>query len=118
MKVYVAEGYANFRKLLVEMLQHDGHEVAATGERDALLAMIAEAAPDVLVADHALLGMQALDTLVDLRRAGIGVPVVVMTTRPLEEVESLVVGLAAVRVVRKPFRLEVLQGAIAALAKP
>ena len=115
MKVYVADGYANFRKLLVTVLEHEGHEVSATHDGGELLAMIVEARPDVAVADLRLASQSALDVLLELRQAGLLVPVVVMTTEPPDEIEQAVAGLGPVRVLQKPFTLDALQAAFTEL---
>lgn len=117
MKVYVADDYANFRKLLVDILQHDGHDVAAADDGSALLAMIVEDAPDVVVADLRLSGMSAIDLLIEMREARLLVPVVVMTSDSPEDVALTVAGFGGVRVLQKPFKLEALQRALGELAK-
>ena len=117
MKVYVADRYANFRKLLVEMLQHAGYEVIATDDGNALLAMIFDSTPDAVVADVGLAGLSALDVLTELRQAGLRVPAVILTTDSPDQVELAAAHLGAVRVLRKPFKLEALQQALRELAK-
>jgi DNA-binding response OmpR family regulator len=119
MHVLVIDDEPEVRQLCELALEGSGHRVstAATGE-DGLLA-VANDAPDILLLDFMMPGMDGLTVLERLRREvdpqGL-VPVVMLSARgrPEDALRGLAAGATAY--VTKPFSFEELEGLLASVA--
>jgi two-component system alkaline phosphatase synthesis response regulator PhoP len=100
--VLVVEDDRDLRELVRRYLERAGHAVLSTGSGMEGLALLADAAPDLVVLD---LGLPDLDGLEILRaaRAGRAIPVIVLTAR--SDIEDRITGLTlgADDYVTKPF---------------
>jgi two-component system phosphate regulon response regulator OmpR len=102
---------------VVDFLQHAGYEVRHVRRGDAAFAAVRESRPDVVVLDIMLPGRSGLDVLRDLRAAGIGIPVVMLTAKGdiVDRVHGLELG--ADDYVPKPFSLHELLARVRALLR-
>lgn len=115
--VLVVEDDAETRRVVAEALRADGHRVIAAGRCDeARQAMHADAIAAVVL-DVWLPDGDGMDLCRDLRRAGAGVPVLMLTAR--SDVSSRVKGLdaGADDYLGKPFALSELRARLRALLR-
>lgn len=117
LRVLVAEDDQEMNAVLCEALSADGHTVLAvrTGT-DALAALLNSAGrvlPDVVVTDVRMPGLTGLDLLRAMRRAGLRIPVIVITAFGHETIHREAFALGASAVLDKPFDLDELREVIA-----
>ncbi len=80
MRVLLIDDHALVRKGLEQLLESRGIEVvAAVGTGSEGITCARELAPDIVLLDIKMPGMNGLDTLLQLRAQGIGVPVLMLT---------------------------------------
>jgi len=78
--VLLADDHAMVREELVRLLQDENFDVvAAVGDGDLLRERAIQLRPDVIVTDLTMPGPSVFDVLHDLKTAGLGCKVVVMT---------------------------------------
>ncbi len=93
-RILIVEDEDKIRSALARGLAEEGHDVAEAADGDAGLALaLAEPTPDCLVLDLMLPGLDGLDVLRGIRRAGLSTPVLMLSAR--SEVEDRVNGLDA-----------------------
>jgi DNA-binding response OmpR family regulator len=90
MQILVVDDEPAERELLVDVLQREGFEVEAAGDGGAALESIARNPPDLVVLDIILPGVNGLDVLSEIRRAG-SLPVILLSGKG--EVTDRVLGL-------------------------
>ena len=90
-QVLVVEDDPEMRELLARTLEREGHQVSAVGDGVAALAHVAASAPDVVLLDLVLPGMDGFEVLAALRRrpGGAGIPVVVVTAKSISEADTI-----------------------------
>lgn len=115
-RVLLIEDAEEVRLLLELVLASDGFEVSAAGDGPAGLAAAREQAPDVVLLDVQLPGLDGPEVLRELRRtpATAAVPVVFLTAEPPSSHPALE-ALGARGVLRKPFAVDTLGAQLAAL---
>jgi DNA-binding response OmpR family regulator len=72
-------------------LERDGFSVRASGDGESVLPLVSETSPDLIILDLMLPGIDGFEVLRQLRRAGHGLPVIVLTAR--DDDVDIVVGL-------------------------
>jgi two-component system response regulator MprA len=104
-------------RMLVRTLAAEGHEVAAAEDGGAALAAVERRAPDAVVLDVAMPGMDGLAVCRRLRAAGFTAPVLLLTAR--DAVADRVAGLEAGAddYLLKPFAVEELLARLAAIER-
>jgi len=118
-RVLVAEDDPEMRRLVVEALRKDGHEVQEAADGGRLLVRIAEAFDrdpslaliDVIVSDVRMPVCSGLDLLEQLVQARWRVPFILMTAFGDDETRRRAEGLGAV-LFDKPLSLEALRTAV------
>lgn len=96
-----------FRHSLTFHLERAGYTVSSQGSAEAALALIEQAAPDLILLDIGLPGMDGLTALAHLSRIA-EVPVIFLTARRRELDQVLGLELGAEDYITKPFDLSVL----------
>ena len=81
LSILLAEDHAEFREILARALEADGALVDCVPDGEAALARLFEGRfrPDVVVSDVRMPGKTGIDLLHALRRAGLTIPVVLLT---------------------------------------
>jgi two-component system response regulator MprA len=104
-------------RMLVRALAAEGHEVESAPDGGAALAAVERCAPDAVVLDVAMPGMDGLAVCRRLRAGGLTVPVLLLTAR--DAVADRVAGLEAGAddYVLKPFAIEELLARLAAIER-
>jgi two-component system response regulator ChvI len=102
MKVVAIDDNAQFRRMLSQELIEYGFHVTTFSDGAALLeAPSVASAADVIVLDYCLSRLSAIDLLPRLREAGVQVPVVFVTDRPLMANEDRAFALGALDFIDK-----------------
>jgi DNA-binding response OmpR family regulator len=120
LKVLVADDDDDLRASIVNALRADGYMVLEARDGEETLAFFHKAAadpstrPDVILADVRMPKLSGLGVLVQLRRAGVRLPVVMMTAFYPDSVDIVAKRLGARSVLRKPFDLGALRAAVTA----
>lgn len=116
-QIIVADDDADMRRLVVDTLTADGHEILDVGDGGRLLVLIARCCrgeatlPDLIVSDVRMPVMSGMGMLKGVRDAHWSVPVILMTAFPNLELIWRAESMAA-RVLAKPFGLQALRGAV------
>jgi CheY-like chemotaxis protein len=77
--ILVIEDDAEFRQMLVQMLEHDGHKVTTAGDGAEALQLLGRARPDLIVTDILMPKMDGVEFITELGRQSNGTPVVAMS---------------------------------------
>jgi two-component system, OmpR family, response regulator MprA len=117
MRILVVDDDPAVGAALDRALRLDGYEVTTVTDGPAALHSIADAAPDAIVLDLGLPGLDGIEVCKRLRGAGDDTPVLMLTAR--DAVQDRVVGLdaGADDYVVKPFALAELQARLRALLR-
>jgi two-component system response regulator MprA len=91
--VLVVDDDAPIRRMLRRTLAAEGYEVETAADGGGALAAVERSVPDLLVLDVAMPGVDGLDVCRRVRRAGLGLPILLLTAR--DAVADRVVGLDA-----------------------
>jgi DNA-binding NtrC family response regulator len=78
-KIMVVDDEKNMRELLCDLLEMEGFRAEAAADGESALAMARDRAPDLMVLDLRLPGIQGMQVLRMLREEGAGFPVVIIT---------------------------------------
>lgn len=104
--VYVADDESDLADLLAETLTDAGHEVLTSHDGVSLLSKVAQRAPDVILLDINMPGMNGWEVRRELAARGVGAPVIAVTAQGGASTEhSALETLQFAGFVRKPFRL-------------
>lgn len=117
MKLLLVEDDASMQAALRRALQNRGMEVSVCGDGAAALAQWMAAAPDVVLLDLTLPGLDGLLVLEQARKAGLATPVLILTARGT--VGDRIIGLnsGADDYLPKPFDLDELEARLRALLR-
>jgi two-component system, OmpR family, alkaline phosphatase synthesis response regulator PhoP len=116
-RILVVEDNANLAYGLATSLELEGHEVVLAEDGAAGLAAAREKAPDLVILDLMLPGMDGYRVLRSLREQGETAPVLILTARGEEADKVLGFRLGADDYVTKPFGLLELLARVAALLR-
>src|SRR6266403_1790390 len=116
-RILVVDDDPTVLRMLVRTLAAEGHEVEAAADGGAALAAVERHAPDAVVLDVAMPGMDGLAVCRRLRAGGFTAPVLLLTAR--DAVADRVAGLEAGAddYLLKPFAVEELLARLAAIER-
>lgn len=116
-KVLIVEDEPDMLMGLEDTLAHEGYEVVTAQNGRTGLQKAAETAPDVIILDVMLPGMNGYDVCLALRKRGIRTPIIMLTARDAEDdkVRGLTTG--ADDYVTKPFSMKELLARIKAVRR-
>ena len=109
-RVLIADDEPHVRELLRDFLVGQGYEVTAVATGAQALDAVPTFQPDVILVDMLMPGLPGRDVLDALRRAGVTVPVILISGNPD------IVGEGFFGVLRKPFNLREMAELVAAAA--
>ena len=101
-RVLIADDKANLREVLRHFLTREGYLVSAVADGHAALDTVSTFQPDVIVVDMVMPGITGADVLRALRRAGVSVPIILISAY------EVVVHEGFFAVLTKPFNLRAL----------
>lgn len=112
--IFIADDDVEMRRLLGASLRRAGFDVELAGSGRRLLEQLDAArasgmAPDLIISDVRMRGMNGLETLSRIRKTSPSVPVILMTASGDTRIHERARGLGASAVLDKPFDLQVLQ---------
>lgn len=118
MRVLVVEDDEAIRQLVEMTLELEGHEVTTAADGRAALAVLDAAAPDVVVTDVMMPGMNGWELLAVLRAdpVRLALPVLLLTARGVPDDVRRGRELGASALLDKPFEIDELLAVVAALA--
>lgn len=116
-RILVVDDDADVRSFLADALDELGHDVTACDCGEAALAEVDRGAPDLLLLDFAMPGMNGAEVARAVRARRPGLPIVFVTGYAETEQLQAAVG-GDVRVLRKPFSVDELTAAIAGNVGP
>ena len=116
-KIVIVEDDATIARFVELELSHIGYEVAKYTDGESALVGIAESAPDLVLLDVMLPGMDGIEVARTLRERGEQMPILMLTARA--ETQDVVVGFdaGADDYLRKPFEIPELLSRVRALLK-
>ncbi|HOB66855.1 response regulator [Ottowia sp.] len=117
MKLLVVEDDAALQATLVRTLARRGFAVTAVGDGPAALARWAASAPDAVVLDLTLPGLDGLQVLAQARAQGLRTPVLILTARGTVGDRVLGLNAGADDYLPKPFDLDELEARLRALVR-
>jgi two-component system, OmpR family, response regulator ArlR len=116
-KIAIVEDDATIARLVELELSHEGYEVSRFGDGESALEAFAVSAPDLVLLDLMLPGMDGLAIARTMRERGLAAPILMLTAR--SETQDVVVGFdaGADDYLRKPFEIPELLSRVKALLK-
>lgn len=115
--VVLVEDDAGVRKALRFSLEIEGFEVVTCARGETLLELALPKGPACLVLDQRLPGIRGIEALEVLRRRGVEIPAIMITSAPDANLRARAL-LADARVVEKPLLNDLLLAAIRAEIQP
>lgn len=115
--IILVEDDATIGRFVELELEHAGYAVDRFASGEAALYAIGESAPDLVILDLMLPGMDGLDVAREIRSRGVEIPILMLTAR--QETQDVVTGFdaGADDYLRKPFEIPELLSRIRALLK-
>jgi type II secretory ATPase GspE/PulE/Tfp pilus assembly ATPase PilB-like protein/CheY-like chemotaxis protein len=115
--VLLVEDEDQLRRVMKDLLERDGYTVAEAGDGVQALDQVDRLAPDIIILDLNLPGLDGYGVLAQLRSrpATRGIPVVVLTAKGDEDNEVRVFELGADDFITKPFRARALSARLEAV---
>jgi CheY-like chemotaxis protein len=114
LKIVVADDESDTREYLHEYLTHFGHDVRAAEDGRRLVALCHEFAPDLILTDFAMPGLDGLAAAAEVNRER-PVPVILLSGRHDAE-EASVASAHVVRILLKPVKNAELRSAVDSVA--
>ena len=107
-RILIADDEAHVREVLRHFLTREGYLVSAVEDGRGVLDTVSTFQPDVIVVDMVMPGLTGADVLTALRRAGVTVPIILISAYDIVGREGFFA------VLTKPFNLRALADTVAA----
>jgi DNA-binding response OmpR family regulator len=107
-RLLIADDEAQVREVLRHFLTREGYLVSAVEDGRGVLDTVSTFQPDVIVVDMVMPGLTGADVLTALRRAGVTVPIILISAY------DIVVREGSFAALTKPFNLRALADTVAA----
>lgn len=111
-KVLVFEDNASIQTLLKFFFQKRGVETRIEGDGTEAVPLVLDYHPDLILMDYIMPGKDGVETVMDLRRAGVSTPIVMLTSKafPADRARAQQAGVTAY--LTKPFDPTQLEAAV------
>lgn len=110
--ILVIDDQPGIRRLLAEVLQEDGYDVAVAANGQEALQKVKEITPSLILMDMKMPGMDGLETFRELKKIGKAERVVMMTAYGELELVKEALSLGAYKYITKPFDINVIKTTI------
>lgn len=119
-KILVVEDSPVVRQTIRAALETDGHEVIESGDAEQALACLRTAAPELVITDIYMSGMDGLALIRAIRAVPVFrfLPILVLTTETDDEMKQRGRAAGATGWIVKPFRSDQLRQVVARLVRP
>lgn len=107
-RILIADDEAHVREVLRHFLTREGYLVSTVEDGRGVLDTVSTFPPDVIVVDMVMPGLTGADVLTALRRAGVTVPIILISAY------DIIVREGFFAVLTKPFNLRALADTVAA----
>lgn len=111
-KLLVVDDQMGVRRLLFEAFNEEGYQVELAGSGHEALEKVRKTAPDIILMDMKMPGMNGLETLHEIKKVDDTVPVVMMTAYGELEIVAEAMKLGIKEYVTKPFDINELRGLV------
>ena len=111
--IMVIDDQPGIRRLLAEVLQEDGYNVAIAANGYDALHKVKEITPQLILMDMKMPGMDGLETFRELKKAGKAERVIMMTAYGELELVKEALNLDAYKYITKPFDINVIKKIVA-----
>lgn len=111
--ILVVDDDAAMRDTMFDILALDGHEVVLADDGNTGIKRFRDSMPDLVITDIQMPGTDGIELLEQLKTEFMGVPVIIMSgSTSISDFEEAVKSSAS-RVIRKPFEVNTILGAVA-----
>ena len=111
-KVLLFEDNINIQTLLKFFFRKRGIEIRIESDGTAAVPITNDFAPDLILMDYIMPGKDGVEAITDLRRAGVTVPIVMLTSKTYSADEDRARAAGASGYLHKPFNPKDLEAAI------
>lgn len=111
--IMVIDDQPGIRRLLAEVLQEDGYNVAIAANGYDALNKVKEITPQLILMDMKMPGMDGLETFRELKKAGKAERVIMMTAYGELELVKEALNLGAYKYITKPFDINIIKKIVA-----
>lgn len=108
-KVLVIDDQPGIRRLLAEVLQEEGYDVAIAANGQEALQKVKDITPRLILMDMKMPGMDGLETFRELKKIGKAERVVMMTAYGELELVKEAMSMGAHKYITKPFDINVIK---------
>lgn len=78
-RIMVVEDDVQFRQMLLDMLQQDGHQLASAGDGAQAIKLLATARPDLIITDILMPGMDGVELIMALSKQDDATPMIAIS---------------------------------------
>jgi len=117
-KILVVDDDPQIRKLLTDLLTHDGHEVDAVEDAPTALKLLLRHRYSLLVTDLELPGTSGLELIHEVRGRGMSLPILVVSGNQELLLKAAVQDLGRAECILKPFGIDAIRASVARLLAP
>jgi two-component system response regulator MprA len=117
-KILVVDDDPLIRKLLIDLLTHDGYEVDAAEDPQAALKLLLRHRYSLLMTDLELPRTSGLELIHEVRGRGLRLPILVVSGNQEAILKAAVQDLGRAECILKPFGIDAIRAAVARLLAP
>jgi DNA-binding response OmpR family regulator len=117
-RILVVDDDPQIRKLLIDLLTHDGHEVDAAKDAPSALKLLLRHRYSLLMTDLELPGTSGLDLIHEIRGRGLRVSILVVSGNQEAILKAAVQDLGRAECILKPFGIDAIRAAVQRLLAP
>lgn len=118
LRILVVDDDPLTRKLLVDLMTHDGHEVDAAENAQAALQLLLKHRYSLVTMDLELTGTSGLELILEVRGRGLVLPVLIISGDRETVLRAAVKDLGRAECILKPFGIDAVRAAVARLLTP
>jgi DNA-binding response OmpR family regulator len=117
-RILAVDDDPQIRRLLTDLLNHDGHEIDAAEDAASALKLLLKHRYSLLVTDLELPGTSGLELIHEVRGRGMQLPILVISGNQDAILKAAVQDLGRAECILKPFGIDAIRAAVARLLAP